>query len=285
DIQSITSFLNETGKKKITVKSPRKGKHLKIINMAEENAREEILNRVKRLNLKKAMEELRAVLGLPHYPDRIEGFDISHLGGDFTVGSMVSFLHGLSDKSSYRYFKIRSLEPGKIDDYESIREVIARRYTRIINENIKKPDLILIDGGKGQVSAAYSILKKLGLADIPLIGLAKQNEEIFFPEEKKPLILQESSSALQLLQAVRDESHRFANTLNKKLKNQSLSHSVLEEMKGIGPKRSRLLLKTYGSINKIIEAGPEELAKTIKLPVEKAKEVIESLQQLSGKKR
>ena len=283
DYQSLSSFLIGLGKKKIIIKTPKKGKHLKIIKMAEENAHEEIENRIKKLNLKKTIEELRIALGLQHRPNRIEGFDISHTAGDFTVGSMVSFLYGLSDKGSYRYFKIRRLKPGEVDDYQAIREVVARRYTRVINENLKKPDLILVDGGKGQVSAAFSILKILGLSHIPLIGLAKKNEEIFFPGEKAPLVLEESSSALRLLEAIRDESHRFAINLNKKLRKKSISHSVLEKIKGIGPKRSIKLLNTFGSIKEIVEASPEQVAETIKLPIEKAEKLITDLKKMYSK--
>ncbi|MBN2536306.1 MAG: excinuclease ABC subunit UvrC [Spirochaetales bacterium] len=280
DYDTITSFLLETAGKKISVKTPQKGKHVKIIKMAEENAKEDIENRIKKLDLKKTIDELRITLCLAHRPSRIEGFDISHIAGEYTVGSMVSFLNGLADKSSYRYFKIRRLKPGEVDDYESIREVIARRYTRVLNENLKKPDLILIDGGKGQVSAAFSILHKLGMDTIPLIGLAKKNEEIFFPGEKPPLVLDKSSPSLRLLQAVRDESHRFAISLNKKLRKKSISHSLLEKIKGIGPKKSIKLLKEFGSIRKIVEAGPGKVAEAIKLPREKAEEVITELKGL-----
>jgi excinuclease ABC subunit C len=284
DDGSLQSYFREKGMR-VHVRFPRKGKHLTIINTVEENAREDIENRIRKLGSLKALEELKRVLGMKRLPSRIEGFDISHLAGEYTVGSLVSFVGGLADRSAYRYFKIRSLKNGQIDDYEALREVVARRYSRVVNENLTRPDLILIDGGKGQLSSVYRILKALDLAHIPVIGLAKKNEEIFIPEKKNPLVLAQSSSALKLLQAVRDESHRFAISLNRRLRKKSVSHSILENIKGIGQGRSSILLNTFGSIQNIINAGTEALSQAVRIPIKTAEEVIRVLKEKMGDKR
>ncbi len=144
-------------------------------------------------------------------PRRIEGFDISHTQGTATVASMVSFFNGKPDKSQYRTFHIKTLESGMIDDYQSMREVIARRYSRVQNDKLPEPDLILVDGGKGQLNVAVHILKALDMSHIPVAGLAEKNEEIYLPGERDPIVLPRTSEALKILQNVRDESHRFAN--------------------------------------------------------------------------
>ncbi|MBN1699388.1 MAG: excinuclease ABC subunit UvrC [Spirochaetales bacterium] len=277
DEETLRAYFSDS-KGNVRIKIPRKGKHADVIATAEENAREEIEARIRKLDSLKALEELESVLGIGRLPSRIEGFDISHLAGEYTVGSMVSFSGGLADKASYRYFRLRSLGDGKIDDYEALREVVARRYTRVVNEHLTRPDLILVDGGKGQLSSVCKILRALELADIPVIGLAKKNEEIFVPGKENPIILDPASPALRLLEAVRDEAHRFAVGLNRRLRKKSVSHSILENIKGIGRKRSAMLLHTFGSIGKMIEAGPGEVAKAARIPVQKAEEVLKLLE-------
>jgi excinuclease ABC subunit C len=277
DTDVLSSFFNEKMGKKIEVRIPAKGEHFEIVNSAIENAKQDIEVRKSGLTMSESLEELRKVLGIEKTPLRIEGFDISHLGGRHTVASMVSFENGLPDKGSYRYFKMKSLEDGRIDDYESIREAVARRYTRVINDDLSKPDLILIDGGKGQLNAALGILKALGLGEIPVLGLAKKNEEIFTPQRENPIILERTSSALRILTAVRDESHRFATGLNKRLRKKSVTRLLLEEIPGIGPKKSTMLLKRFGSIKAIISTEPAILAKSAKIKEESAVGLIEYL--------
>ncbi|NOY10328.1 MAG: excinuclease ABC subunit UvrC [Spirochaetes bacterium] len=271
-------------KSPLIIKTPRRGRHLQTLLMALENAGESLNLRLSKHNRSGALETLKEALGMAVIPRRIEGFDIAHLAGEFTVASMVSFKNGLPDKKSYRRFKIRSLK-GKIDDFEAMREVLARRYTRVINEKIDKPDLILVDGGKGQLGAAKEILDSLGLKSIDIAGLAKKNEEIFIPEKNEPIILDKDSDALRLLQHIRDESHRFANTFHQKLRKKSLLHSELTEIPGIGKKRSIILLKEYKSIKDIKAHKPEEISKKTGFSLTLSARVISRLSELHSRKK
>ena len=255
----VTAFFRNEKGKEVDIQFPHEGKHWSVVRMALENGMQDIENRRHQLENIPALEELKRVLGLPKLPRRIEGFDIAHLHGKHTVASMVSFHNGFPDKRHYRYFHVKSLK-GAIDDFESMREVIARRYTRVINEDLDRPDFILVDGGKGQVSAAREILDAVGLADLPLAGLAKRLEEIYLPHRSEPVRLADTSPALKVLQSVRDEAHRFATSFNKRLREKDLSFSLLQQVPGIGERRSRLLLEEFGSLDAILAAASEEIA-------------------------
>jgi excinuclease ABC subunit C len=265
DAENLSTFLREASGRPITVKVPRRGRHTKLLAMAEANAREEAALVSRGEEMSAALRGLQRDLGLPSVPRCIEGFDIAHLEGTDTVASMVRFADGTPDRSQYRAFSIRSLQ-GKVDDFESIREAVARRYTRVLNEELERPDLILIDGGKGQLSAAAGILSGLGLESVPVIGLAKKREEIFLPGREEPLVLDEASPSLRLLEAVRNESHRFATKLNRKRRARRLSLTLLEEVPGIGRERSRRVMEVFGSIDAILGASVEELQKRAGLP-------------------
>ncbi len=219
--------------------------------------------------------ELAQILGLSGAPLRIEGFDISNISGTFAVASMVSFWNGRPDRSNYRRFKMKTVT-GQ-DDFACMAETVRRRYARLLGESIRPPSadgeptgakepranlpgLILIDGGKGQLNAACSELAKLGLGKIPIIGLAKEFEEIFRPGESEPLRLSHDLGALKLLQRVRDESHRFANTYNAQLRLKKISESILDEFPGIGRNRKAALLKKFGSIQRLRVASVEQIA-------------------------
>jgi excinuclease ABC subunit C len=220
--------------------------------------------------------ELAKALDLPGPPQRIEGFDISNISGTFAVASLVSFKNGRPDRANYRRFKIKTVE-GQ-DDFASMAEVVQRRYTRLLMEGTapsvpKKmgqrrsaalqtnmPDLILIDGGKGQLNAAGAELKKLGLEQIPVIGLAKEFEEIYQPGERKPLRLGLNHPAVKLLQRIRDECHRVANSYNAQLRLKRISESVLDEFPGIGEARKQALLKKFGSVQRLRTATLEQIA-------------------------
>ncbi len=237
------------------------------------------------LDSEKDLAELAQVLGLAAPPLRIEGIDISNISGTFKVASLVSFRNGRPDRANYRRFKIKTVE-GQ-DDFASVAEVVRRRYTRLLQESkvqrpeskalgpqsetqspgieIPKaqasfPDLILIDGGKGQLGAARAELEKLGLGRIPTIGLAKEFEEIYQPGEQEPLRLSHESGALKLLQRVRDESHRFANTYNAQLRLRKISESILDEFPSIGAQRKAALLRKFGSIQRMRLASVEQIA-------------------------
>lgn len=246
-----------------------------LCRMAFENAN---LDFVRLNNRNEALVELKEVLGLSKYPKRIEGIDISHLGGYFTVASLVSFFNALPDKKNYRRFKIKTLGDGNIDDFYSVREVVARRFTRLLNDGLELPDLLIIDGGKGQLSSAYEILESLGLGDkVKVIGLAKKFEEIFVVGQSKPIILKQTSPALRLCQAVRDETHRVATGYNNKLRKSTLSLNSLEKVKGIGSAKAKLLLKTYGSVQNIANQTEEEIMKVAKITMEVAFNVLKTL--------
>lgn len=272
DRESVEEFLNGFTDYKVSIIYPLEGRHFKIIRMAMENARQDVEKKARSRENTAGLKELKKVLGLPVIPVRIEGFDIAQLSGKYPVASLVSFFKGVPDKKNYRKFHIKTLD-GAIDDYEAIREVIARRYTRVINEGLVKPDLIIIDGGKGQVNAAKGILDSLGLSGIPLIGLAKKNEEIFLPGESGPVILPDTSEALRIVQAVRDETHRFATNFNKQLREKELVLSELGKIPGIGLKRSRNLLLEFGSLESLAAAESADLMRKAGLSEEAAERV------------
>ena len=281
DTQLIHTYFERELQKKTEVKVPKRGRHTSILRMARENGLLDLDMRMRNRRNAEAIEELKVVLNLQKPPRRIEGFDISQLSGKHPVASMVSFFDGIPDKANYRRFLLRSLE-GKIDDYDAMREVVARRYTRIVNEELEVPDLILVDGGKGQVSAASGILSALGLEKIAVAGLAKKEEEIYLPGYQKPFTLPETSPALKVLQHVRDESHRFATTFHKSLREKDLKITSLTDIPGIGEVRSKRLIQAFGSLSKIAEAEPAKVAEVIKVGLEKAEEIRRKIQEISG---
>jgi len=203
------------------------------------------------------LQELAEILGLPEPPRRIEGFDISNISGTFAVASLVSFKNGRPDRANYRRFKIKTVE-GQ-DDFASMAEVVRRRYSRLQRESKALPDLILVDGGKGQLGMACDELKKLGLEKIPVIGLAKEFEEIYLPDKSEPLRLSLNHPAVKLLQRIRDECHRVANSYNAQLRVKRISESVLDEFPGIGDARKAALLKKFGSVRRLQLATVEQI--------------------------
>ena len=255
------------------VRTPESERDISIGRLARDNALEDLLRHQQSDRVVAGLEELKLALSLPIVPTRIEGFDISHIGGKHTVASLVSFLDGKPDKTNYRKFHVKTLD-GRIDDFAAMREVVARRYTRIVNESLKRPDLVLVDGGRGQVSAARSVLDALGLASVPLAGLAKREEEIFLPGIVEPIRLPEGSGALRILQQVRDESHRFATTFNKSLRKKDVKLSILEEVQGIGPKRAARLIKEFKSLDNIVAAKIDAIAETANISESAAEAVV-----------
>ncbi|MCP2599244.1 helix-hairpin-helix domain-containing protein, partial [Candidatus Aminicenantes bacterium AC-335-B20] len=186
---------------------------------------------------------------------------ISHIGGTQTVGSLIVFEKGEPLKKEYRKYKIKTVEG--IDDVASIYEIVKRRYSRLLGENKQFPDLILIDGGKGQLNSAIRALKDLNIENIPIISIAKKEELIFIPGKKEPLKLEKSSPCLKLIQRIRDESHRFAITFHRKLRKKHSFKSILDEIPGIGEKRKLILMKKYRSLEEIKKAPEEELAEIV----------------------
>jgi excinuclease ABC subunit C len=250
----------------VRVETPKGGEKLKLVGMVKKNAEfllEELqLQKMKRGDLvPHSVQSLQRDLRLPVPPRRIECFDISNIQGSDTVASMVVFVDARSRKSEYRKFKIRSVEGP--DDFASMREVVERRYTRLVEESGVMPDLIMVDGGKGQLSSALTVLQRLGLDSVPIIGLAKRLEEVFVPEESEPLTIPRTSSSLRLLQQVRDEAHRFAITYHRKLRAKRILSTELDLIKGIGKTRAKELLEAFGSVQGVKFATEEQIAEIV----------------------
>lgn len=203
------------------------------------------------------MEALRTVLGLDRAPEVIEGFDISHISGTHAVGSMVRFVRGRPDKAGYRHYRIRSVQT--VDDYASMLEIVGRRYRRLAVERKRLPDVVLVDGGRGQLGVAIAALNEAGVS-IPVFGLAKEREEIHLPGAGAPVGLPENSPALHLIQRIRDEAHRFANAHHESRRREKIRESLLDEIEGVGESRKRALLERFGSVQRLRNARLEEIA-------------------------
>jgi excinuclease ABC subunit C len=232
--------------------------HTAILAMARQNALEDLRKRLKERGAGPALDEMKQLLNLKTRPERIEGFDIAQLDGRHPVASLISFKNGVPDRKNYRYFKLRSVV-GVVDDFAAMREAVQRRYSRLIREGKELPDLVLIDGGIGQVNAARGAMDELGM-DSGVVGLAKRDEELWLPHAKTPLVLSRRSEALKVLQFVRDETHRFATGLNQRLRSKDLFFPALESVEGIGPKRAAVIMKAYETIGNIAAADPAEMA-------------------------
>jgi excinuclease ABC subunit C len=246
-------------------------RHTAALAMARQNALEDLRKRLKERGAEPALDELKAALSLRRRPVRIEGFDIAQLDGKHPVSSLISFKNGVPDRKNYRHFKLRTVI-GIVDDFAAMREAVRRRYSRLLREGSDLPDLILIDGGVGQVNAAQGVLAELGL-DCDVVGLAKRDEELWLPAAASPVKLPRRSEALKVLQAVRDEAHRFATGLNQRLRSTELSFPALESVDGVGRKRAAALMRRYGSLSALAGADCEEIAASCKIPVTLAKTV------------
>lgn len=270
DHQLLSRYFTDELGKGIYVSVPKDGKHFRILRMAQENASRDVEKRLKEVDNTSGLESLMDSLGLESIPRHIEGFDIAQLSGKYTVASLIVFRDGNPSNKEYRHFSIKSLDGG-IDDFMSMREAITRRYTRLMNENEEMPDLLMVDGGKGQVSAALDALGSLGLS-FPVVGLAKEHEEIVFPD-RPSLILDRSDEGLRVLIAVRDECHRFATSFNQRMRSKEASFSLLESIEGIGPERSKRIMRTFGSVDALLELSAEEIAHQAGIPLAVAERI------------
>jgi excinuclease ABC subunit C len=263
----LEAWLTKKRGSKVSLSFPQRGEKRDWIRMVEENARQMLKEEWRELpsetppaagrDLPGGLEELKKIFSLEAPPRRVEGFDISHLQGSQTVASMVVLVDGRPKNSEYRHFKIKSVEG--VDDFASMEEVVFRRYRRLQDEGGPLPDLILIDGGKGQLGAALKSLRSLGLDRLPCFGLAKRLEEIFLPGHEEGLRLPERSPARMMLQRLRDEAHRFAITFHRRLRAKALTHSALDEIKGIGPRLKKALLTRFGSAEGVRQASDGDL--------------------------
>ena len=254
DKDLLQDWLSDLRGNKVTIKVPQKGSKLRLVKMAKKNA--EIIKHQKK-KMEDALIELKKYLKLEKLPRIIEGYDISNISGKFAVGSKVSFMDGKPNKKRYKHFKIETPGP---NDFAMMEELLTRRLKMIDRD--PEPDLIVIDGGKGQLGMACGVLEKLNLTHIPIIGLAKEFEEVFTPNSSRPIIIPKNNQALYLLQQVRDESHRFAITYHRKLRSDNIQASSLDDIPGVGKKRKIALLKEFGSVDNIKKASVEELSKT-----------------------
>ena len=275
ELAVIEEWLHHRRGSKVLVKVPRRGEKADVMRMAMENATE-TLNKLRaewEADTSKhveALTEIQKVLGLAAPPSRIECYDISNIQGTSATGSMVVFVQGAPSKQDYRHFRIKTVEGA--NDYASMAEVLQRRFRRATESDAARsvdgkenrwaimPDLVIVDGGKGQLSAALDAMQDVGVAHIPAVGLAKQNEEIYVPARPAPVILPRGSQGLYLVQRIRDEAHRFAVSYHRKLRDSQTTRSLLDEIPGIGPRRRRALIDRFGSLDGIRQATVDDLA-------------------------
>jgi excinuclease ABC subunit C len=290
----IENWLHSKRGSKVHLRVPRRGQSRDLVQMASENATETLSSlraqwEADQNRQTQALAELQEALGLPEPPARIEGYDISTFHGAATYGSMVVFVHGVPRKSEYRRFRVRTVV-GHSDDYASMQEVLRRRFRRVTAEREAEavgrprdasfavmPDLILIDGGKGQLNAALEVLSDYGLDHLSIFGLAKREEEIYTPGQVDPICLPVDSQGLYLVQRVRDEAHRFAITAHRRARRRRGLASTLEAVPGVGPQRRKALLKAFGSMDAIRAASVDELANVPGMTRKVAERVKDSL--------
>ena len=266
DTAMIQGWLQGKRGGRVKIQVPRRGNKRQLVNIVAENAQQGLEQlKIKQLAsptaLSAALEEIKRELRLPRLPSRVEGYDISDIQGMAAVGSMVVFDKGKPKPAHYRRFRIKTVSAA--NDYAMLEEVLKRRFKRAGGASDAwaiLPDLVLIDGGKGQLNAAREAMRQMGVDSIPTASLAKENEEVFIPHKKEPIVLPRSSPGLQLLQRLRDEAHRFALGYHQRIRKRQTFASALDTIPGIGPKRKRALLRQFGSVKAIREASIEELA-------------------------
>jgi excinuclease ABC subunit C len=293
----LAAYLADRRGVRVTITVPERGEKRRLVALATENAvealeRERAEWMADAARRDEALTELAAALGLPHVPERIECYDMSNIQGTSAVGSMVVFLDGKPEPKEYRRFRIRSGDTP--DDFRMMAEVLRRRFSRVAKLRSETgalslaavgadeapeemgeegeapprdagwavPDLVIVDGGKGQLSAAVGVMQELGITDVPVTGLAKRFEELHLPDRAAPVVLPRRSQALYLVQRIRDEAHRFAITYHRDVRGKRALRSELDDIPGIGPGRKKALLKRFGSVRRIREASVDEVAAT-----------------------
>ena len=264
----LEEFFRQTYSKAVSVLTPKQGVRRQLLDMAENNASEYLEKAIDRIRHKEDMTvnaclHLQEELGLSRYPRRMECYDISNISGVDKVGSMVVFIDGEADRSQYRRFRIKTVEGA--DDFASLREVLRRRLAKLgteEEEHFPKPDLVIIDGGKGQLSAVKGIFDEAGVSGIDLISLAKREEEVFTVGSREGILLDKRDYSLKMLQRIRDEAHRFAITFFRSIHSKRSLTSVLAEIPGVGKIKRRALIEKFGTIDRIMRASSKELAET-----------------------
>lgn len=264
DLKIIEKWLTELKGSKVKIITKITESNEDIIELAKKNSNY-FYEKIKLSRMKQISEDYNKVgayicekLKLSRFPHRVECYDISHIQGTNTVASMVVFINGLPAKSEYRKFKIKTVEVGKPDDFQSMKEVLSRRLARLDETNY--PDLIIIDGGKGQLSSVMQIVEEMGISDINFVSLAKREEEIFVPHQSRPVIFPKNSEQLYFFQRIRDEAHRFAITFHRKLRQKSTLESVLDNIKGLSEKSKKIIRKNFKDVKKISQLTLPEIA-------------------------
>jgi len=289
DTSALSAFLSERRGANVEVRAPERGEKRRLQELAQQNAKlaldsETYVSETRRARRLESLEELREALNLESLPIRIECFDISNIQGQDVVGSMVVFEDAVAKKAHYRKFAVRGVD-GQ-DDFASMREVISRRFSRLVaevgsddwNESFAAtPNLVVIDGGKGQLSAALAAMQELDLPRVAVIALAKRIEEVFVPGRPDPILLDEHSPGLQLLQRIRDEAHRFAVTFHRQRRDASARESMFDQIEGVGPVRRRALLRHFGSAERVLQATEEELQGVPGVPAKTARTIYAQL--------
>jgi excinuclease ABC subunit C len=289
DTSALEGFLTERRGTRVEVRAPERGEKRRLQELAQQNAQlaldsETFVAETKRARRLESLEELRETLNLESLPIRIECFDISNIQGQEIVGSMVVFQDAVAKRAHYRKFTVRQLD-GQ-DDFGAMREVISRRFSRLAadvgsaewNESFAAtPNLVVIDGGKGQLSAALAAMQELELPRVAVISLAKRIEEVFVPGRSEPILLPRESPALQLLQRIRDEAHRFAITFHRQRRDVAARASMFDQLDGVGPARRRALLQHFGSAERVVEATQEELEGVPGVPAKTARRIYAQL--------
>jgi excinuclease ABC subunit C len=288
DLSALEELLSEHRGAAVEIRAAERGEKRRLQELAGENARlalqsDTAASEQKRLRRVEALEELREALNLESLPIRIECFDISNIQGESTVGSMVVFQDAMPKKAHYRKFGVRSLD-GQ-DDFAAMAEVISRRFARLRDVTADEfdegfasaPNLVVIDGGKGQLSAALAAMQAYDLPRVAVIALAKREEEVFLPGQPDPVVLEPHSPGLQLLRRIRDEAHRFALGFHRQRRESRGFSSLLDELPGVGPARRRALLRHFGSVDRVVAATPEELEGVPELPAKTARAIYDQL--------
>jgi excinuclease ABC subunit C len=264
DRAELEEVLSEKRGRKVEIATPQRGAKRALLDLVSTNAKNSFEQRFRVLKPSSSaiQEAVQDALGLPSPPKRIECFDISHIQGTDKVASMVVWESGKMLKSDYRKFIIRTVEGN--DDFASMREVITRRYSRLQEEKAKFPDLVIVDGGLGQLHAAAGALEELGITDQPLASIAKRDEWIYvYGQEDEPVVLEKFSPILHLVQTIRDEAHRFAVTFHRSRRSTNRLTSELHEIPGIGPRTVQKLLRSFGSLEKVRSASDSELGRVV----------------------
>jgi excinuclease ABC subunit C len=289
ETEPLETLLAQRRGHKVTIEKPERGERRRLLEMATTNAshalaRYKFRTRYDEDRVNQALLELESALGLSVPPLRIECYDISTLHGRFSVGSMVVFDGGRPDPSAYRRFRIRAETP-ESNDVAMMREVLQRRFVREAREGARfarRPDLIVVDGGKPQLSAALAALERIGVTGVPVAALAKREEELFVPGWEQPVVLPGGSPSLYLVKRIRDEAHRFAITYHRDLRGKAMTASVLDEIPGVGPTRRQLLIKAFGSVKRLRAASVDDVAAVKGIGREVATDVVDFLAALDG---